>query len=338
MEFLTGDEALKGLALSDKLLKSARIAKALEGSPRLMQALHIGANSLRSGTVQGTLGTIRSGGDLKTGAEEGAATAGLTGVLGAVSPAIKSIRAALDPQGIQQPLQDSLRAVLSDVANHAGVSGPTSASIRDAVQDVQSQVKTQGSALYQKLDQISGGQAQRFREASENVSQKLREIVGLDDEKEADLVAKQKQIDVAHKAMLDKLEAAGHPRDLLTRADALWQKQGALSDLSNSLRQSVSGMRPELAGANATAETVNPKTLFVKLNRLHDSGRLTQAIGPGNAEAILQAVDAAYARSQAIASNNRWAGYLTKAAASAGLGGLGYEGVKLAHGLLGSSH
>lgn len=149
-------------------------------------------------------------------------------------------------------------------------------------------------------------------------------------------MAQQQKIEAGHKTMLDKLEAAGHPRDLLSRADALWKKQGALTDLSNSLRQSVSGMRPELAGAKASAETVNPKTLFVKLNRLQNRGRLQQAVGPGNAEAILQVVDAAYTRSQAIAANNRWAGMVAKAAASVGLGGAGYEGVKLTHELLGS--
>ena len=198
MEFLTGDEALKGLALSDKLLKSAKIAKALEGSPRLIQALHVGADALRGGAVQGTLGTVRSNGDLKTGAEEGAAAAGLSGVLGAVPVAVKAIRGALDVQGIQQPLQESLRSVLSDVASHMNLNAPTSQSIRDVVQNVQQQVKAQGSSVYQQLDQISGGQAQRFRDAAENVSQKLKEITGLDDEKEAELVAKQKQIDTAH--------------------------------------------------------------------------------------------------------------------------------------------
>ncbi len=208
------------------------------------------------------------------------------------------------------------------------------------VEDVRNSVKQQGSATYQRLDEISGGAAQRFRDAASNVQDKLKDIVGLDDEKEAELVARGNAIDDAHKAMLDKLEAAGHPRDLLSRADALWTKQRALGELSASLRQSSTGLRPELAaaGTTPTPEAINPKVLSTKLNRLYDSGRLTQAIGPGNAEHILRTVDAAYARSQAIAANAKWGGLLAKAAASAGLGGLGFEGVKMAHSVLGDSH
>ena len=336
LEFLTGDEALKGLALSDRLMKSAGVAKALEQSPRLMKALQIGADALRSGAVGGTQGTVRSGGDLGKGAEEGATTAAIAGTLGMAGQAVKAIRGALDVSGIQAPLQDSLRGVVSDVADRLGLQAPTSASLRDVVQDVQSQLQVRASGLYKQMDQLSGGEAQRFRDAAKNVADELREKVGLiSPKREAALVAKQQAIDAAHQAMLDRLEAAGHPRDLLAKADALWKQQAALTDLQSALRQSVSGIRPELATATGTTETVNPKVLFTKLNRLHDSGRLTQAIGPENAKAILQTVDNAYARAQAIAQNNRWARYVAGAAASAGLGGLGYEGVKFAHNLLG---
>lgn len=43
IEFLAGDEALKGLSLADRLAKSAKIAKMLENSPKLMRALQFGA-------------------------------------------------------------------------------------------------------------------------------------------------------------------------------------------------------------------------------------------------------------------------------------------------------
>ena len=340
MEFLLGDGALKGASLSDKLLKTGSIARALEQSPRLMQALHLGADALRSGVTQGTLGTVRSGGDLKTGAEQGAGAAALTGAFGAGSVAVRAIRSALDPAAIQAPLQTALRTILGNVADHAGVSGPSSTSIRDVVADVEKQVRAQGSSVYQVMDRISGGAAQRFRTAASNLRDKLSAITGLDDDAEAELQGKLNHIDSAHKAMLDKLEAAGHPRDLLDRADALWTKQRALGDLSASIRQSTTGLRPELAtaAAKATPEAINPKVLSTKLNRLYDSGRLTQALGPGNAEHILQVVDSAYGRSQALISHSRFASMVAKAAASAGLGGLGYEGVKLAHSVLGDSH
>jgi len=54
----------------------------------------------------------------------------------------------------------------------------------------------------------------------------------LDDEKEAELTVKQADIDKAHKAMLDGLQAAGHDPNMLAQADATWKQQAALDDLS----------------------------------------------------------------------------------------------------------
>ena len=205
----------------------------------------------------------------------------------------------------------------------------------DAAAQVAEGVKAKASGLYQTLDNLSGGQAQRFRDAAKNISDKLGEIVGLDDDKEAQLLQKQADIETAHKAMLDKLAKQGVDPDTLARADAAWKRQAALTDLSNAIRQSTGGLRPELvqAGTKATPETVNPKVLFTKLNRLNDRGRLAQAIGQDHADALLQHIDAAYVSAQKIAQKQKWAGVLAK------YGGLGAaaEGVHLAHELLGGS-
>lgn len=114
MEFLMGDEALKGLSLAEKLAKSGQIAKALEGSPRLMKMLQLGANigkaqstlgpeeralvtkypviarlvglgmdSLRAGVTQGAQTTVKSGGDVKEAAKEGTEVAAGGAALGA---------------------------------------------------------------------------------------------------------------------------------------------------------------------------------------------------------------------------------------------------------------
>lgn len=49
MEFLLGDEGFKSLSLGDKLAKSAAVAKTLQGSPRIMEALKTGAALLKAG-------------------------------------------------------------------------------------------------------------------------------------------------------------------------------------------------------------------------------------------------------------------------------------------------
>jgi hypothetical protein len=205
------------------------------------------------------------------------------------------------------------------------------------VQHVSDSVKAKASNLYANLDAVTGGRYQRFTDAAKNVSDKLSDIVGLDDEKEAELVSRQQEIDTAHKAMLDDLQAKGFNKDTIDRARAVWKQQSALNDLSASIRQSTTGLRPELAqtGKTVTPEAVNPKTLFVKVNRLNDRGRLAQAIGTDNANALLQHVDEAYVKAQKIAAANKWAKYGLGAATSVGLGGIGYAGVHLAHELLG---
>ena len=95
----------------------------------------------------------------------------------------------------------------------------------------------------------------------------------------------------------------------------------------------MSGMRPELADAKSSLERVNPKTLFAKINRLNDRGRLAQAIGPENAQALLQHVDSAWLTAEKIANRNKWIG---KAVKASGVGALGYGAVSGVHHLLGS--
>jgi hypothetical protein len=339
-EFLLGDEVLKGAALSDKLLQSGRIAKMIEGSPRIKKALEIGISALRSGTAQGVDTLVKSGGDTGEATGQGLMAGGLTAGLGAAGATVKAIRGALDLSGIQKPLQDGIKSILTDTADKLGVNTPTAASIRDSAQQVSDAVKVQAQNLYKTLDTISGGQAQRFRDAAENVSGKLREIVGLDDEKEAELLKRQAEIDTAHEAMLHKLELRGYDRNMLAQADKVWKQQAALSDLSNAIRQSTSGLRPELANGvegATTPEAVNPKTLFTKINRLNDRGRLAQAIGKANADALLQHVDSAYVQAQKIAARNKFVGLAAKAAGAVGLGELGYRGLVGVHALLGGT-
>lgn len=113
-EFMLGDEALKGLSMADKFAQVAKMMKLAEKSPRLMNALHVGASTakaaaelspeevelvrshpilaktlgigldaLRAGTIQGAQTTAKTGSPTQ-GLIEGAGTGAITGGLGAV--------------------------------------------------------------------------------------------------------------------------------------------------------------------------------------------------------------------------------------------------------------
>ncbi len=97
-EFMLGDEALKSLSLADRLSAVSKSMKILEKSPRLVQALKVGAEAARAGAVQGTQTLLRTGDPgeaLKTGLE----TAGTTGVLGGVTHAAGAVASKLGKAG-----------------------------------------------------------------------------------------------------------------------------------------------------------------------------------------------------------------------------------------------
>lgn len=112
-EFILGDEALKGLSMAEKFKQIAGVTSILEKSPALMKALQmgvdvskatgelgaeakaaiqkypllakfvgVGMDAIRQGVVQGAQTTVKSGGDVKKAAGEGATTAATSAVLG----------------------------------------------------------------------------------------------------------------------------------------------------------------------------------------------------------------------------------------------------------------
>jgi hypothetical protein len=273
-------------------------------------------------------------------APEGAEIAGqgIDAGASAASKAVNTAKGAFDVKSIQPVLQQGIRDTLAAVAKDVGVDVPSSASIRDVAADLSTAIRAKSSELYSQLDAATGGgRFQRFSDSLSNIERGLRDSLGVDPDKYDTLLERKAEVEQAQKAALDAATAKGVDPSLISKANAAWKQQAALSDLSSSLRQSVTGLRPEIAdaanGVKTTPETVNPKTLFSKINRLYDKGRLADAIGPDNAQALLQHVDGAYLTAQKIANRSKFIG---NAAKSIGLGGLGYEAVKVAHDLLGS--
>lgn len=116
VEFLAGDEALKGLSIAERLSKVASVMKIFENSPRLVNALKMGASAgkamgelspeeralvqksplltrligagmdaVRAGTVQGGQTFVHTKGDVGESVKDALTMAGTSGVIGGVT-------------------------------------------------------------------------------------------------------------------------------------------------------------------------------------------------------------------------------------------------------------
>jgi hypothetical protein len=97
LEFMGGDEALKGLSVGEKLAKLAPVIKIVEKYPRLAQALHLG---ITTGVGTGVQAAVHGAGPaeaLKQGAEGAAGGAALSGVISGAGKGIEALKEAVKP-------------------------------------------------------------------------------------------------------------------------------------------------------------------------------------------------------------------------------------------------
>jgi hypothetical protein len=203
--------------------------------------------------------------------------------------------AAPTSEAVQAPIQTGIRSVASDIAKNSGVSPKAATTIRDVLENTGDAVRGKSTAAYQALDDASGGRWQRFDDAIKNLNDKMDEVVGVDDEKYDQYAAKRADIEANQKAMIDQLvkDRKVNPA-LAEQAKADYAQAQALYDTSQQVRAATTGR----AGIGS-GETINPKTLSAKLNKLYDSGRLQQATGSDDvATQLLQHADTAQTLSE----------------------------------------
>jgi hypothetical protein len=151
----------------------------------------------------------------------------------------------------------------------------------------------------------------------------MDEVSGIDDEAYSKFEQKATDVEAAQSDLVDSLVKDGKiDPELADQAKADYKKSASLFDLSQQIRSSASGLRPELG--SGTPEAIDPGKLSPRLNKLYDSGRLQQAIGKDGAAKLMQQVDEAVrTKSSAIKTVKlvktitRWAGIA---------GGVGYLG------------
>jgi hypothetical protein len=100
-EFITGDAALEGMGLADRLGLATQVAKIAQQSPRIARAIEIGMNAIRMGTVGGVQGGVQAaaaGQPIAKGAEAGAEGGAGGSIAGEaiVAPALSKAGEALE--------------------------------------------------------------------------------------------------------------------------------------------------------------------------------------------------------------------------------------------------
>jgi hypothetical protein len=322
-EWLLGDEALKGASLSERLLTSGKIAKTIESSPRLNAVVKAGLQALgRGAVIGGTQGAIKSGG--APGATVGGAVAGAVGnvlIPGAINTAkelpalFDTLKGVIKPGVIQDAFQGEIRNLLNDAAQEAGVAPSGASSIRDVANDVSTALQNKAKQSYQALDDATGGRVQRFSDSIKAVQQKLRNLNGIaTPADEAAWVERLNDLQNSHEKAMQEAEAAGVPRTLLDQANADFRKSMAMSDLSQNIRASSEGLRPELAAGakKPIPEKVNTGKLYSRVNKLYDSGRLQDALGDQRSGDLVRATNDAHAASQTAQNVRNLAGSAAK--------------------------
>jgi hypothetical protein len=325
-------ESLSHLPLAERLLQSAKALKAAQEHPVLAS---IAGNAVKGAAEAGS-STLIATGDPKTAAA-GAAVGGTLGVAGQGVKAVREIYRDLPTaESVQPVLQDGIRDAVAKTAADAGVEASDSSSIRDVIADTAENVKEKSQPVFQRINELSNGefsdaqaQAQRYRGSVDKA--------GKDAYDEA--IASQNQI-------FDSVKSQMEP-DALATAKANWKQYNALSDVSDALQNSTSGTRPEIAAASKAeqpAETVNPKQLLGKLNKLYNDNTLQTALGD-NAHALLDHAGASQAKLTNIAdaltaqkSKQRTVAYVGKRAAIGTAEVVGGGAVLKALGVLGGKH
>lgn len=329
-EFVLGDEAIKGLSLGEKALKAAGLADKYEkASPFVRKAIEHAMTAVRTGTATGAETTAKTG-DVKEGAEAGlvgGAVAGVASVAGDVAGKVASKAKTLVPElwnsrsgkVIQTSLQDGIRSVLKDAATTSEVTPAEGAAIRNSAGTFADAVESKSKGLYQQIDDATQGEFTNLQKKIRNVETKLRDIAGTDDDAEEKLYNQKVALNVKLDEAVEAAKKAGVAPEVADQARASWKQSSALRDLDTQIKASTFG------NVKNAPEVVDPNKLVGRLQKLDDSGRLSEALGEEHANNLMQRAYDSAKDTKRLATVKKVA---ATAAKTAGIGGTVYEGAK----------
>jgi hypothetical protein len=307
LEFVAGDEALKGLSLAEKLDQAAKIAKFAETSPRVAKALQLGMDVMRGATVGGVEGGLKGG---PTGAAEGAAL-GAGGVaagkaIGAASEALRGTEG--EPGLIQQIRQgkDVVQPQLKTTLQNPWASARAAASLRNTLDAPLADAINASNASYKAVDDLIGFDMKTADQELTDVNRAIKQEP--DPDVEARLEARRKLLQDQIAEGEEKLGPAGMQK--LQQARYSFMRSKALTDLQKSVFQNQAVVKGSVA--QGEAETVNVDAAIRNLQKLQDNTkfgapRLEMALGGDDAGAKAQSLlsDLRAARKAGITAMSR---------------------------------
>jgi hypothetical protein len=293
LEFVMGDEALKGLAIADKVGLASKIAKIAQDSPYIGKLLQHGVNAARMGTV-GTAEALAKGATpsqaVKTGAATGvggealstaveAAPAAAKAVKGLVTPGTdEGVMSRFNPFRLPKTIQEigagtDIAQPAAEEAVHGvtgGGAGPVLQGATTAVDKPIADLAAQKTTAYKQIDDAVG-----FDFKAEKL--KLKDTEYAIKQPGADKVGLQKEIDDSTKRIADANTTLAAKNIDPKVADAL-----------NTSWQAAANYRQTLVRATASDGTIDVNKLLTGSKNLRFSkwgDRLAQAFGKGDVKA-----------------------------------------------------
>jgi hypothetical protein len=278
--------------------------KNLAAIPAIGTAASNYVNDVKAGNTSGAIGDVLGGtssvlpmllGDEGTAGKASDAASAAKSAIGDAAGKAKALvsedaaSATAQPE-VQGAIRDAAQKESNLIRAKEGVGPEAPPSVRDAVENVANAVKARSKAAFATLDEASGGRWQRFDDALSNLRDKIDESAGVDDDAFEKYSQRAKDIEASQNDLVNQLVHDGKiDADMAETAKADYKQSSALYDLSQQIRNSSSGLRPELG--EGTPETIDPAKLSPRLNKLYDSGRLSQALGNEGAAQLVKQVD-----------------------------------------------
>lgn len=329
-EFVTGDEALKGLSLGKRALEAAGLAEKYEkASPFVKAAIEHTMNAVRSGTTAGAVTTAKTG-DVGEGAKAGAGAAVGSVALGAASDlvgaGVKYVRAAKAFKDLPGALDKGLSDIVSQKAVADGLKATTGTTAAEHLADSALQYQTRAKAAYQMVDNAVDGELQPIQDKLTAVKKAIKVNTDLNPDLASKLIDQKQQLEKSLQGAIERAKANGVPdaEKIIKQADSDYNKFRAQSDLSTRLQKAAG---PEGAASPAGLHQWSKQLGTPKV--VGGTSRMAQALGDDGAKAVLQMAAEGRGKAAELAAQADTGSVIKKAAftgaaGAAGAGAVGY--------------